>query len=353
MARVVILESDTNAAAGYKEELERARPGQSGAQIEPGASGFVQFRLETPVAALPGDRFIIRSYSPQVTIGGGTIIDALPEKHRVRSRAPSVLARLESVDPIERVAVLVENAGPPGLTLEEIVCRTGITDSQMARAWASLVEAGRIMEVPGSPTGLIAAGAVQELSDKVVDLLEQHHRSEPLSIGLGREEVRDRLFSGIRPEVFRAVIQRLIESGRVAAEREALRASSHQPALGKTESEAKQKLVDSLSNAGLRAGTIEETAAAAGVPIDLARKLYALLSAERRVQKLGDLVFYAEALDQLKSAVRARKAVSPKMDVAIFKEMTGGLTRKHAIPLLEYLDRERVTRRVGNEREIL
>src|SRR5262249_20709972 len=67
MARVVILESDTNAAAGYKEELERARPGQSGAQIEPGASGFVQFRLETPVAALPGDRFIIRSYSPQVT----------------------------------------------------------------------------------------------------------------------------------------------------------------------------------------------------------------------------------------------------------------------------------------------
>jgi selenocysteine-specific elongation factor len=356
MARVVVLQDSAAEAEGSGADtadssLASAR--RLPAQIEPGGTGLVQFRLETPVTALPGDRFIIRSYSPQITIGGGIIIDALPEKHRVRSHAPGLLARLERADPIERVAIFVEMAGSTGLSLGELISRTGATDSQVARARTVLVESGRVAEVPGPSPALIATAAVQDLSEKVIGLLEQHHRSEPLSVGASREEVRDRLFNRIRPEIYRGVIQRLVDSGKVATEREALRLSSHQPALGGTDAEAKQKLEQSLRLAGLRAGTIEETAAAAGVPIDLARKLYALLAGERRVHKLGDLLFHAESLDQLKSAVRARKAVSPKMDVAVFKELTGGLTRKHAIPLLEYLDRERITRRVGNEREIM
>jgi len=356
MARVVILEGEADsraATAEGRDELSVNPTKRSGTQIEPGASGLVQFRLESPVTALPGDRFIIRSYSPQVTIGGGVILDSLPEKHRVRSSAPRLLEELERADQIERVAILVENAGPPGLSLGEILSRTGATDGQIAQARATLVGSGRVAEVPGSPTVLVSAQAIQDLSERVVSLLAQHHKSEPLSVGLSREEVRERLFNGIRAEVFRTVIQRLVEAGKAAAEREALRLATHRPALGHAEAEAKQKFENSLSRAGLRAGTIEETAAAAGVPIELARKLYTLLAAERRVQKLGDLLFYVDALDQLKSAVRARKAISTKMDVAVFKELTGGLTRKHAIPLLEYLDRERVTRRVGNEREIL
>jgi selenocysteine-specific elongation factor len=354
MARVVILEGDAQpgegpgATSGFSDaEMKPAK------KIEPGASGLVQFRLETPVTALPGDRFIIRSYSPQVTIGGGTIIDALPQKHRVRSPAPRVLEKLERADAVERVAILLEMAGSSGLTLGEIVSRTGATDAQMAKARAVLVDTSRAAEVPGSSPALIASTSVREISDRVVSFLEEHHRSEPLSLGPSREEVRDRFFNGVRAEVFRTIIQRLVDSGTVAAEREALRMASHRPALGEAEAEAKRKFEDSLISAGLKAGTIEETAAAAGVPIDLARKLYTLMAAERRVQKLGDLVFLTDELDRLKSAVRARKAVNPTMDVAVFKELTGGLTRKHAIPLLEYLDRERVTRRVGNEREIL
>jgi selenocysteine-specific elongation factor len=128
MARVVILENDLtapSASADGPADLSTPPSRRPGAQIEPGASRLVQFRLETPLTALPGDRFIIRSYSPQVTIGGGIIIDAVPEKHRVRSRAPSLLERLERADPTERIALLVEIAGPPGLSLAEIMSRTG------------------------------------------------------------------------------------------------------------------------------------------------------------------------------------------------------------------------------------
>jgi selenocysteine-specific elongation factor len=116
---------------------------------------------------------------------------------------------------------------------------------------------------------------------------------------------------------------------------------------------AKAALEASFKAAGLQAASLEETATSAGIPVELARKLYTLLTAERRLVRIGDFVFHVESIDDLKTRVRAQKAVSAKMDVAVFKEITGGLSRKHAIPLLEYLDRERITRRVGNEREIL
>jgi selenocysteine-specific elongation factor len=103
----------------------------------------------------------------------------------------------------------------------------------------------------------------------------------------------------------------------------------------------------------LQAGSLDETAAAAGIRVELGRKLYTLLAAEHRIIRIGDFVFHVDSIEGLKSQVRARKAINPRMDVAVFKEMTGGLSRKYAIPLLEYLDRERITRRVGNEREIL
>src|ERR1041384_8021809 len=102
-----------------------------------------------------------------------------------------------------------------------------------------------------------------------------------------------------------------------------------------------------------RAGRLKTVPPPAGVSNDLARKLYNLLAAERRIVRIGDFVFHADSIEELKSRVKAKKATNPRMDVAVFKELTGGLSRKYAIPLLEYLDRERITRRVGNEREIL
>lgn len=129
--------------------------------------------------------------------------------------------------------------------------------------------------------------------------------------------------------------------------------ASHRPELSAADTTAKERLESGVKAAGLQAGTLEEVAAGAGVPVELARKLYNLLAASGRVLRVGDLVFHIDAIEDLKSRVRAQRAVNPKIDVAVFKEITGGLTRKHAIPLLEYLDRERITRRVGNEREIL
>jgi selenocysteine-specific elongation factor len=345
MARVVILRPQQADDAGRSNNS----PG-----IEPGASALVQLRLEEPTTALPGDRFIIRSYSPQVTIGGGVVIDALPEKHRIRDEAARArLERLEAAGDVERARLFIEMAGARAMSGGELAARTGATDEQIAAFARELKESGQVIEVASAPLLLLSKESYSRMAERLAEMLASHHKREPLSLGLSREEARERLHANLKPEVFRAVVARLADEGKVTAERDALRLASHKLALTGEDAAAKTALEAAFKAAGLQAGTLEEVAAGAGMAVDRARKLYNLLAAERRIQRVGDFVFHVDAIEDLKSRVRARKSVSARIDVAVFKEITGGLTRKYAIPLLEFLDRERITRRVGNEREIL
>lgn len=322
--------------------------------LQPGGSRIVQLRLEEPITALPGDRFIIRSYSPMATIGGGVIIDALPEKHRLRDKAAyTKLEQLEKADPIVCARIFIEMKGAKAITASELSSRMGISDEQVTDIAPELIRQGQALEVSNAPIILISAESYRLLTQQVIELLKQHHQREPLLLGLSREEVRERLFGAIRPEIFRSVISRLADEGKIVAERDILRLASFRPELSGVEENAKQTLEAALRSHGLQAGTIEEVAVEINISSDLARKLFNLLAAEQRVLRIGDFVFHVDPIEELKSLIRAHKSVSVKMDVAVFKEITGGLTRKHAIPLLEYLDRVRITRRVGNDREIL
>jgi selenocysteine-specific elongation factor len=324
-------------------------------RIEPGNSDFVQLRLEGPITAIPGDRFIIRSYSPQITIGGGEILDALPEKHRLRdTKARAALEKLMSAkDFISRANTFIEMAGESALNATEIAARTGATDSQIAELATALTSSKSAIEISPAPLMLISTQAFESLASQVLEMLSTHHKREPLSLGISREEVRERLFGALKPEIFRAVITDLAGRGKVVAERDALRMATHKPALTGADADTKQALEAAFKAAGLQAGTLDEIAATAKLNLQLAKKFYNLLVAERRIVRVGDFVFHVDTIEDLKARVRAHKSISSKIDVAVFKEITGGLTRKYAIPLLEFLDRERITRRVGNEREIL
>jgi selenocysteine-specific elongation factor len=323
--------------------------------IEPGDSDFVQLRLEEPIAALPGDRFIVRSYSPQITIGGGIILDALPGKHRLRDfQVRTALEVLESAnDLVSRAEVFIEMAGERGMTAIEFVARMGATDAQLGEIARSLKQSKKVVEIASTPLLLISTEAFDSLAGQVSEMLRAHHKREPLALGVNREEVRERIFSGLAPEIFRAVISQLAEQSKIVAERDALRMASHKPAVTGADADTKQVLEAAFKATGLQAGTLDEIAATTKMNINLVKKFYNLLVAERRIVRVGEFVFHMDSIEDLKTRVRAHKAVNPKIDVAVFKEITGGLTRKYAIPLLEFLDRERVTRRVGNEREIL
>src|SRR4029453_7478881 len=132
------------------------------------------------------------------------------------------------------------------------------TDTQLNAATRELIGTGRVMEVTGAPLLLISENSYRLLAGRVTDLLSQHHRLEPLSLGVSREEVRDRIFGQVRPEIFRSVVARLVDEGKISAERDVLRLSSHRPALTALDEAAKKALEGWFESAGLQSGTLEE-----------------------------------------------------------------------------------------------
>ncbi len=343
---------------GAAEVLARVVPlGRS--ELAPGASCFAQLRLETPTLALPGDHFIVRAYSPVVTIGGGVVIDALPHKHRLReaAQAASWLEKLEAADEVERIALLIEMAGERGMNRDEIAARSGSSDEVIKRAAAAITKARRALTASQTPktglTPLIARPAFEDLAGRVRATLKEFHRKSPLESGMGREEIREKIFARLPPDIFRAVIANLVERNEVVAEKDLLRLSSHRVALSAEEQAAKDRLAALFAEAGLQPAPLEEAVAQSGVDAARAQRFAQMLINSGELVRVAGLVFHRSALDGLRETLRRFKAEhGPKLDVTAFKDLTG-VSRKYAIPLLEYLDLQRVTRRSGDVREIL
>jgi selenocysteine-specific elongation factor len=341
---------------GTAEVLARVAALEDSGEIAPGASGLVQLRLESPVVALPGDRFILRTYSPQQTIAGGEILDAHAQKHRGRERASAraTLDALRTADNAARLAFFVESAGAAGLRHAEAAARTGWRDDVLEAALAEAVKRGALIEAEGVLAG---SEVFNSLLRAAVEEVEAHHRREPLSRGLARETLRERVFARAAPELFRAAMKAGAEEGSLVAERELVRAGGHTLELSPADAALRERLESVYRDAGLEAPTLEEAFARAGGtrPEHTRKILQLLLDAGALVRVREDLLFHREALERLTAALRGyADAHAPErlIDVAAFKELSG-VSRKYAIPLLEYFDRERVTRRAGDRRLIL
>ncbi|MFN9740625.1 MAG: selenocysteine-specific translation elongation factor [Acidobacteriota bacterium] len=328
-------------------------------ELQPGQECFAQLRLESPLAGLPGDRYIIRGHSPIVTIGGGRIIDAHPLKHRHRDflAAREAVARLAAADPVERIALFVEMAGRLGLSQADLAARSGAPDETIDRVAESLIRSRRLVAATTQPWLLISRVAFDDLAREVRTLLKNFHQRSPLEAGMGREEVRERIFSDVPPGIFRAVVNQLVERQELVAEKDLLRLASHRIALSAEEQAARDRLAELFAEAGLQPLSLDEAVARAGsqAGIDLARaqRFAQMLINSGELVRVAELVFHRRALEGLRETLRRQKdAHGPKLDVAVFKELTG-VSRKYAIPLLEYLDRQRITRRNGEVREIV
>jgi selenocysteine-specific elongation factor len=321
------------------------------AEIAPGGSGCARIRLEAPAVVTRGDRFIVRAYSPPVTIGGGTVLDPLPARSAIRT--PAGLARLHRLaGPDDSAATaFVDERGAAGLPVAALVSRAGLSHESADVLADLLTTSGRAVRV-GSL--LVSPSVVDDLSSRLVAALEAHHAQEPLSEGLPREEARERIFGRAAPEVFTLVLDRLVAQGRVVA-RDRIALAGRGVSLSAEEARTHDALERIFADAGLAPPDVAAAARAAQTTGPVADRIVKLLLRERRLAKLDTLLFHVDALEALKRDVRALKtggATPPRVDVAAFKERYG-ISRKYAIPLLEYLDRERVTRRIGDTRVLL
>lgn len=328
-------------------------------ELHPGESGLVQFRLESPTFVLPGDRFIVRRYSPPLTIGGGEVIDALPEKHRAfrpgaedREAIVAALLRIETADAQERLALWVERAGKRGMSYPELAARTDLLEPQLHDALRAHSAVGRLIDIASTPRHLLARAAYEEMKAALQHALAAFHREYPLDPGMPHRDVRALLLREIPEFAAAELLARLCQEPEFHVEREWVRLATHVVRLSDEEAEIERKLLEAFRAAKWQPPTLEEVILRQQLDPEKARKLYQFLLHRGVLVRVGEHTFAAEALRELIERVRQQKAISATLDVGTFKALTG-VSRKYAIPLLEYLDRQHVTRRVGNERIIL
>jgi selenocysteine-specific elongation factor len=337
---------------GASEVLARARVLADGGEIKPGQSGLVQLRTETEIVGVLADRFILRSYSPQVTIGGGLILDPFPARHRARdiAQARARLQTLSERSPAEQVAVFVAGADQQGLRRADLAARTAWRDDVIDAAANEALANKTIIDTEGV---FIGRERFDELKHLALKEVAAHHQREPLSRGLAREVLRERVFAHAPVEVFRGVLGTLEKEQALVSEKEVVRLREHTRELSGADSNLRDRLEKIYQEAGLAAPSLNEALERAGVTAQQGRKILQLLiEAGVLVKVHGEMFFHRAVLDDLTRKVRAHGARHREIDVAAFKELTG-ISRKYAIPLLEYLDRQRVTRREGDRRIVL
>ena len=317
-------------------------------QLKAGAETFAQLRLSAPLLLLPGDRFIIRQFSPVITIGGGVVLDAFP----ISKQKPEVREQLLTAgasgnhEPI--LMARIARRGASGISFQQLVTETGWRASVIAAKLDPLLRNGVSAKVGNH---FLVSEAISGLKATLLSALDSFQTQNTLSSGMSQKTLRQK--SSIDAELFPDLIAQLVKEGKIEAVGDIVHLRGRGVVMKDEEAESRKLIEQAFSAAGLKVPALKDVLA--GLKIDKARaqKLVTLLLRDKVLIKVSDdLVFHQGALNELRKNLAAQKATSPKIDVGRFKELTG-VSRKYAIPLLEYLDRERVTRRIGDERVIL
>jgi selenocysteine-specific elongation factor len=297
--------------------------------------------LRNAALLLPGDRFIIRMFSPVITIGGGVVIDAAPPRYRKGDAAASRLEVLCSTSASRRIAAFVGES-PHGLALAALVARTGMTAQAISAAAA---EANLIAL---SPPYYLARPWFEAKVRDIERRVAEFHQANSLLPGIPLHDLRNAELPGAPPFVFSALVA---ASKQIAVEGEIARSAGRAVALGGDEERARAAIERAFEKGGLAAPTTAEALAQSGVDAAKARTLLQILLKEKKLVRVAaDLTLHHTAVARLREVLAARRGA--RFQVPEFKEWTG-VSRKYAIPLLEFLDREHVTRREGDARIVL
>jgi selenocysteine-specific elongation factor len=343
---------------GATEVLGRVRVLDEPAEIPIGSAGLAQLRLETPIVALHGDRFILRSYSPARTIAGGAIIDPFAVKHRGKDLAQTrrLLRSLVDEDRIAKFRAFVSGAGERGLRLADVAAATGWTNDVLTSVASAAQAKERVIDAGGV---YLARDSFDRLSTSVLDELERHHKREPLARGMLRETLREKVFTHSSPELFSAVIAKLESTRAVVSEKDTVRAEGHSVGLSEEDAQISARIEQVYREAGVESPSIDEVMKRAAVTIaqrTQARKILQLLVDGKKLVRIqNELFMHGAVVEELRQKLHnyaSQHEPQRLIDVPAFKELAG-VSRKYAIPLLEYFDREQVTRRAGDKRVIL
>jgi selenocysteine-specific elongation factor len=317
--------------------------------LEPGTSDLAQLRLERPAVAGRGDRLVLRSYSPPDTIAGAVVVDPVPPRRSTSDR-PAVERLRDASDLLAAAEAMVAEAASSGIAAPLLAARLTVP---LARLSAEVPASASMVALGPDPAVVLSRGALARMGEEALVALEAFHEGSPLKVAMPREELRGRVFGAAPAIAFEQVLADLAAAGRVRLLPDAVAAARHEVRLSAGEEEARTLLLETALAAGLSGVELPALAERSKRDARLLERVARVLTTERVLGRVGEgLLVHRDRLEALKLQVRERWPAGSKIEVGAFKDLTG-LSRKYVIPLLEYLDRERVTRRAGNDRIVL
>ena len=317
------------------------------ASVDPGSEAYVQLRLDNPVLAVAGDRFILRQFSPLTTIAGGTVLRPEAPKHRQKDEWRPLLDALLERDR-SRILDLLCRERPYGLAGSELIALTGEEEP----LWlVTAQETASLAVLREKPVWVCSVARIGDAEARLLEALERYHSANPLEAGAPVEAMRSGQF-GDAPDIFAEhLLRRLQQSGKIRFDEDLVRLANHQIRLQADEQAARDRLVEAFQAAGLQVPGVKDLLASLSIDGPRAQRVLATLLREGVLVRVShELVFHSTAIRTLKENLGAFRG--QRINVAEFKALAD-VSRKYAIPLLEYFDRQKLTLRDGDKRRVL
>lgn len=314
-------------------------------ELKPGERGYCQFRFITPVTVMAGDRYIIRKFSPLLTIGGGEILDVSPRRQGKEQRLKD-LDILEKGTLKEKLALKILQSGLNGTTQDELIGWIKAEIPEIRTEINSLNKDNLVMHCEGR---VIHKKVFDEFSQKAISTMNAFHKGNPLKPGLEKEALRA-VFKGLDQRVFEALL-RLVKE--LVIEKEMVRLAAFKISLNEDKKVLKDKILKVLEQSEFQPPSKDELANAVAIKPQEANELLKIMAAEKSLVRINDSIYipmdnYTKMLDGLKNFFGTKS----EMTVGEFRDILK-TSRKYALPFLEYLDSNRITLRVGEVRKFL
>lgn len=322
-------------------------------ELAPGQSTVAQVRLDEPVALVRDDRFVIRSYSPVRTIGGGTVINPIPPKHK--SFRPEVVAGLQTLA-VGSIEQIIDQhglaAGVQGLSFADLKLMTNLADKPLDAVIQTLLSRRALIVIDRESRVYVHGTVFEGLRTQVRDQLTRYHGQNPLKAGMPKEELKSKLPPLLDIKLFALVVNQMVKDNQIVTEEDTVRLAGHKIALKSDQSDLRRKIIDTYHQSGLQPPYFKDLAREAGADPSQAKDVLNLLVAEGVMVKVKeDLYFHAEAINGLRQRLVDYLVANGEISTPQFKDMTG-ISRKYVIPLIEHFDAKNVTIRIGDIRKL-
>lgn len=321
--------------------------------LRPDEDTVAQIRLDEPVAVVRDDRFVLRSYSPVRTIGGGQVLNPVPEKHkRFRSEVVEGLKGLLTHEAEDIIAYHVMAAGVRGVSFSALLIMTNLSEKLLEKYLQGMLSRKDAIQIDKEQRLFVHKTGFGGLQKNMSAHLQGYHDKNPLKEGMPKEELKSKLPTTAGTRIFTMALNQMTADKAIVQEGDSVKLTTHKVSLGADQAGMKKKISGIYLENGLQPPYFKEVVNTLDFDPSHARDVLMLLVAEKVLIKAKeDLYFHAEPMRGLKEKLIAYLQVNGEITTPQFKEMTQA-TRKYVIPLLEYFDANHVTLRVGDSRQL-